>query len=166
MSPRRRRPWSDLTAVYRRRLERHGVTRQAYESGAPLTGARGHAFTPERPSRAERTPDRYRAYLRRQGTGMRMVTTEGVQILQGLSRAERSLVGAHDNAVRAYLGHGGEIGSPYRSRLTDFHGRTVRGYLPGSDDLADFEFETGEDHIDFYEGRGQIRFESIYESRS
>ena len=162
----RRRAWEGLTGTYRRRLEHQGIDRAAYDSGTSLAGARDHAVTPERPDRAERTPDRYRAYLRRRGTGMRMVTTSGVQIVQGLSKRERSLVGAHDNAVRTYLGRGGEIGSPYRSRLADFHGKTVRGYLPGSDDVADFEFGTAEDVIDLLEGRGDVHFESVYESRS
>jgi len=152
--------------TYRSRLERGGIGRAFYEAGVPVSTARGHAVTPERPERAERKPDSYRGYLRRRGTGMRMVTTDGVQIVQGLSRRERSFVGKHDNAVRTYLGYGGEIPSLYVSKLGDFEGKTVRGYLPGSEVLADFEFETREARLDYFEGRAQIRFESVYESRS
>ena len=37
-----RKAWDDLTASYRRRLERQGVTRGKHQSGAPLEKARGH----------------------------------------------------------------------------------------------------------------------------
>jgi len=166
VTARPRRSWDDLSPTYRRRLQKHGIGRASYQAGAPLSGARGHAVTPERPERAERKPDSYRGYLRRRGTGMRMVSTGGVQIVQGLAQRERSLVGKHDNAVRNYLQAGGEIPSPYVSKLGDFEGKTVRGYLPGSDVLADFEFETRENYLDYREGRGEVRFESIYEGRA
>lgn len=65
-----RRTWDLLSANYRRRLERNGVTRSAYESGASLSGARGHAKTPERPERARKHPEQYPEYTRkRQRTG-------------------------------------------------------------------------------------------------
>lgn len=38
----RRRQWESLTENYRKRLTRNGITKSAYESGAPLTKARGH----------------------------------------------------------------------------------------------------------------------------
>jgi len=162
----RRRSWDSLSAMYRRRLEKNGIGRTSYQAGVPLSGARGHAGTPERPERAERKPDSYRGYLRRRGTGMRMVTTDGVQIVQGLAQRERSLVGKHDNAVRNYLQAGREIPSPYVSKLGDFEGKTVRGCRPRSEVLADFEFETRETYLDYREGRGEVRFESIYEGRA
>ena len=54
--PRRRRPanrrrWRDLSPAYRKRLERAGITWQAYYAGATLSKARGHAKTPEHPGR-------------------------------------------------------------------------------------------------------------------
>ena len=58
-----RSSWESLSPAYRARLERGGITRQDYLSGVSLSGARGHAKTPERPERAEKHPERYREYL-------------------------------------------------------------------------------------------------------
>jgi len=55
--------FSDLSESYRTRLERGGITRESYESGASLSAARGHAATPERPLKdLENPPERYREY--------------------------------------------------------------------------------------------------------
>lgn len=59
------RQWERLSEPYRRRLERAGVTRDAYEHGESLAKARGHGKTPERPSRAYKSPGRYREYLKK-----------------------------------------------------------------------------------------------------
>lgn len=45
----RKRDWSALSSNYQSRLLRKGITQQAYESGASLKAARGHAHTPEHP---------------------------------------------------------------------------------------------------------------------
>lgn len=45
-----RKGWDLLKADYRARLERKGITREAYERGASIKAARGHEKTPERPS--------------------------------------------------------------------------------------------------------------------
>lgn len=58
-----RKGWGQLSDTYRRRLERNGVSRQDYESGISLAGARGHAATPERPERAETKPEQYQEYI-------------------------------------------------------------------------------------------------------
>jgi hypothetical protein len=42
----RRRGWSKLSASYRRRLARSGITRQEWEAGADLRAARGHRPKP------------------------------------------------------------------------------------------------------------------------
>ena len=47
---RTRRDWDTLTPAYRRRLERAGITRDAYTAGADLRTARGHAFRTPTPS--------------------------------------------------------------------------------------------------------------------
>lgn len=60
-----RKTWGELSGPYRSRLERGGITRKAYESGAALSGARGHARTPERPERAYTSQARYKDYLDR-----------------------------------------------------------------------------------------------------
>ena len=56
-----RRGWDDLSDTYRGRLERGGISRTGYERGESLSGARGHATTPERPERAESKPE-YQSY--------------------------------------------------------------------------------------------------------
>lgn len=45
-----RKGWSKLSASYRGRLERQGITRESYTRGADLRGARGHR--PSAPSQA------------------------------------------------------------------------------------------------------------------
>lgn len=57
------RNWDALSESYRERLERGGITRAEYQAGASVSAARGHAATPERPSRAEANPEKYAAYL-------------------------------------------------------------------------------------------------------
>lgn len=58
----RRRVWASLSSDYRTRLLRKGITQEAYESGASLTAARGHANTPEHPEDAARNPSKYQKY--------------------------------------------------------------------------------------------------------
>lgn len=53
--------WASLSGPYRQRLERSGIGREAYESGASLSGARGHGATPERPGAGAEKPE-YRPY--------------------------------------------------------------------------------------------------------
>ena len=43
MTAKKRSGWSNLSPSYRKRLERSGVTRKSWESGADLRKARGHA---------------------------------------------------------------------------------------------------------------------------
>lgn len=60
-----RRGWSSLSANYRKRLARGGVSRGSYESGASLRKARGHAQTPERPGQGLQRPEFQPYYQRR-----------------------------------------------------------------------------------------------------
>lgn len=70
----RRRPWESLSENYRKRLSRYGITKSQYESGRPLSGARGHGATPEHGLRsARRNPRKYGDYIRKRsvpGTGL------------------------------------------------------------------------------------------------
>jgi hypothetical protein len=63
-----RSSWDQLSAPYRSRLERGGVSKSDYDSGRSLGDARGHAKTPERPERADNAPDKYREYRARRNT--------------------------------------------------------------------------------------------------
>lgn len=57
-----RKGWGSLSAGYRARLEKAGISRADYESGQGLSKARGHAKTPEHPGR-KIDPQRYPEYL-------------------------------------------------------------------------------------------------------
>jgi hypothetical protein len=43
----KRRGWNALSAAYRSRLIRHGITEESYSQGANIRAARGHRSTPE-----------------------------------------------------------------------------------------------------------------------
>jgi hypothetical protein len=61
----RKRDWNALSKAYQSRLLRGGITKQAYESGASLSAARGHAHTPEHPEDITRKKNqtKYRLYV-------------------------------------------------------------------------------------------------------
>jgi hypothetical protein len=62
----KRRAWESLSDAYRKRLARHGITKSQYENGRPLSGARGHAATPEHGLKsAKRNPKKYGDYIRK-----------------------------------------------------------------------------------------------------
>lgn len=86
------RNWDNLSATYRQRLERGGITRAAYESGASVSAARGHAATPEHPSQATRNPERFQAYLFKRD-----------ELIQNILRIKASRFGAmfNYNATRS-----------------------------------------------------------------
>jgi len=154
-----RRSWDSLTPVYRRRLDRSGITRAGYESGAPLASARGHKSTPERPGRADRRPD-YAAYRAQRSKPMRVVTPSGVVTLFGMTTADRSLVGSHLSAVRWYLANG-----PTGSRLPDFEGLTVTGYTfddRGEASALTVALDTDKAGLSGKERRGELNFDSPY----
>lgn len=57
------RNWDALADSTRTRYERAGISRSAYEGGASLKAARGHASTPERPMEAQKHPERFGSYI-------------------------------------------------------------------------------------------------------
>lgn len=64
-----RKGWDQLSDTYRERLERSGISRSDYSSGASLASARGHGSTPEKPLTSfENVPSQYQSYadLRRE----------------------------------------------------------------------------------------------------
>lgn len=46
----KRKGWQELSANYRNRLERAGITQKQYAAGKSLSKARGHSKTPEHPT--------------------------------------------------------------------------------------------------------------------
>jgi len=153
-----RRSWESLTPIYRRRLERSGLTRAAYESGAPLTGARGHGTTPERPDRQNRRAE-YASYRAQRSQPMRVVTPSGVVTLSGMTKADRSIVGRHLSAVRWYLQYGSS-----RSRLPEFDGVSVTGYTfdRGETFAVTVTLDTNLADISAKERNGELDFASPY----
>lgn len=153
-----RRPWDSLSPAYRRRLERSGVSQSQYDSGVPLTVARGHAKTPERPGRQDRRAD-YAAYRAKRTQPMRVITPEGVQLLSGMTTADRSTVGRHLAAVRWYLQYGTS-----RSRLPDFEGVKVTGYSPTDNYVSPItvSLDTDPGSISARERNGELNFDSPY----
>jgi len=91
---------------------------------------------------------------------MIVVTTDGVQVLSGMTSADRSKVGSHDHAIGRYLRNGG-IGS----RLPGFEGVTVTGY--SSEDTYDIPvvvtLETDVNRLHAEDRSGNLDFKSIYE---
>lgn len=129
-----RRGWSSLSDSYRARLSRHGITQAKYESGASLSGARGHKATPEHPiPRNEPVPKQYRKWFNnRYKTPIKMLTTDGEKILLSVGPKARSLIASHWNAVKSSL-YGLNMprawwwqGS-YEDNLASFDDRSVRG---------------------------------------
>lgn len=56
--------WDNLSQNYRDRLSRAGITKSGYESGSQsVTGARGHAKTPEHPQDVYKNKEKYRDYI-------------------------------------------------------------------------------------------------------
>ena len=56
-----RKGWTTLSAQYRQRLEKAGISRSDYEQGRSLSKARGHERTPEHP--AQVNPQKHATYL-------------------------------------------------------------------------------------------------------
>lgn len=75
-----RRDYDALSAGYRGRLERAGMTRAEYERGDSLKSARGHSQTPERPSRALNRPEAYPDYIARRFALERRVIARKAEI--------------------------------------------------------------------------------------
>jgi hypothetical protein len=62
----KRKAWESLSEPYRKRLSRYGITKSQYESGRPLSGARGHGATPEHGLKsARKNPKKYGDYIRK-----------------------------------------------------------------------------------------------------
>jgi hypothetical protein len=51
-----RKGWTQLSAGYRARLEKAGISQTDYERGESIRAARGHATTPERPTQSQNFP--------------------------------------------------------------------------------------------------------------
>lgn len=92
--------------------------------------------------------------------GMRVLTTRGVVVLEGISTEEASLIGRHWNAIRRYLEYGEE------DELSSFRSRFVGGStsLSSADvPMGGYELEADVEAIEWHAVRGNVTFESIYD---
>jgi hypothetical protein len=80
------------------------------------------------------------------GKRIRVVSTEGIHLVTGIGKADRSLLAQHHNAIRAYLRTGDT------TRLERFVGRVVGG----------LELETRTNALDWWGLTGELAYESIY----
>lgn len=172
-----RKGWDDLSNSYRGRLERAGFTRERYEAGESLARARGHAATPEHPLPATQLPpENYKKWFAaKYGNPIKTLTTEGEIALFGVSKADRSLIGSHWNAMRSWLLRIPMPDAwwwPKNNNVDDalqaFLGRTVigeafvNGALVGG--RGQYELLTHPDDIETWMYGGELSFEDIYEA--
>jgi hypothetical protein len=58
-----RKAWDDLSASYRQRLERGGITPGMHARGESIRSARGHERTPEHPVEGMNKPEKFRDWF-------------------------------------------------------------------------------------------------------
>lgn len=176
----RRNPWispktgQPISEDYEKRLRRRGIGRREFESGRVssrrMRAARGKANTPERPSLAEKEPQRYREYLkrtiqrqqdpsdrRRSLSPIRIYAREHGLILRVVpSQEERTLIGKHNNAVKRFLRTGD------RAALDMFFGKKIAGFDPITGDEALYELETESAILVYEDSEGRAAYEHLY----
>jgi hypothetical protein len=160
-----RRSWDSLSVAYRNRLVRGGISREEYEAGTSLSAARGHRSTPERPERALRNPSMHVDYLDRVPRNlpkgkraMRFNTPDGVVILKGLSRRDRSTVAQCENARRQLLNPIYRFGKSFdQLRVT-----SVSGIEVGTTERKMFHAETDPRRIYAQAHQTTRRYTDIY----
>jgi len=168
-----RKNWDDLTPAYRGRLERRGITRSAYNSGASLQQARGHkveiAGVPEsqrgfyetewkrrRTREIDRNPNANRDVISRRyqssGGRIRIIGREDVDFSGNLSPAERRMIGEHTNLVKGALAGDRDA----IAELERYEGVTIDGK----------ELAASEDAVLDLWNQGKLNFDVIYENES
>lgn len=171
----KRRNWGDISSNYRTRLERAGITRESYESGASLSAARGHANTPERPlSAGEPVAPKYQKwYNERYNSPIKVLTDEGEKWLVSVSKADRSLIGSHWNAMRSYLFNETRPHAKWWSgnsahNLAWFDGKTVKGSNLDDDGRIDepkrYHFMTDPQGVEQWTFSDTLSFTTIYKN--
>jgi hypothetical protein len=171
----RRRKWSALSPSYRARLERAGIDSQAYSSGVPLSAARGHATTPERPlpATAPIPPKFAKWFNERYNNPIKMLTDEGEVWLVSVSKKDRSIIGSHWNATRAYLfnetrPHAKWWSGDSATVLEWFRDKTVRGSRLDDDgriyEPKRYRFMVAPDQVEQWTYSDTLSFTTIYKS--
>jgi len=165
--------WSKLSPAYRARLERGGLTRSDYLAGVPLSAARGHSQTPERPERVKWAPERYAKYTAKKLGNIIIIpvtwTDNGarhfeVRKVEVGSRLDRVLASHYANAVSNYL-HGGKVnqfGVARDERLSDYVGKSVTGYDLDTGVRRQWNFIANSDQIDALASSGGLSPDYFY----
>jgi hypothetical protein len=126
--------------------------RAHYESGESLKGLRRHTNTPEKPEYAAKNPTAFPGYRRSGGETLNVIGRDGrVGKVEHLSKAERTLVAKHHNAIQRYL----EKNETHDRTNAD--GKLVRGldYFAGKM-VNGVELETRKGALEDLEMRGDL----------
>ncbi len=103
------RNWEALSDSYRARLQRGGITRDAYLRGENLGAARGHGETPERKidvsTATSEVREKYKRYFGRQEGEVYILTTEGLKVFPRgeISIKDEKLIGGHWGKIGRFL---------------------------------------------------------------
>lgn len=85
-----RKAWDDLSASYRARLERHGITEREHSRGESIKSARGHESTPEHPVQGVRNPGEFADWFNTRRNLVQQVNDRKQQLFGTLNaRAKR-----------------------------------------------------------------------------
>jgi hypothetical protein len=99
-----RRSWESLSPAYRGRLSRYGITKSQYESGRPLSGARGHGATPEHCLKdARKNPKKYGDYIRKRVAPKVPLPQSVVDAAYALNAARDAAFINMDSRLRDYI---------------------------------------------------------------
>lgn len=139
----RRKGWDNLSPAYRRRLEKGGVGRAQYESGAPIRSARGHAKTPESPTEYAKNPGRFKEYReKRKDLIQRVVDKKAAAFQAALRWNERN----SEQFVRYGASNSG-MKPPSRLKMVEKRALFVRP--PTTKQLQQIDAMTVDELIDF-----------------
>lgn len=121
----KRRAWNALSADYRARLQRNGITPAQYEAGESLKAARGHSKTPEHPQDAVKNPGRFSEYREKHKDRYKEYRAR-VKSLQQLAFEKKERLWGnrhtwHEGRARKYIytGHG-DVKVPGVRKLREF----------------------------------------------
>lgn len=148
-----RRDYEKLGAAQRRRYERAGITRRAYESGASLQRARGHRRH-EHVTRAQRNPQaltsaeyRFAANQKRRAKQTTEQFAGSFTIFKRMSHSQRrSLMNKVSGLNREYRRQHGKSGVAFGTGGAEALSREVRSIIGAS------EYEIDEDDLEYNDG--------------
>jgi hypothetical protein len=134
-----RRVWETLSAKYRTRLEKGGITKAKYEAGESLKAARGHATTPENAREYHKNPERFKEYRQRRKALVDRVVEKKKQAFEWTLRwNEESSKKFVRNPEYMAKKHGIEVRRATMAQLRMIDGMTV-------EQIVDYQYEVRQD---------------------